>query len=363
MNKVNTPIKIGSLNLKNRITYAPTVKFGWTDTSGVPNERFARHYEDRAKGGAGLIVVEATCVCPEGRLAPSQLGLWDDEQIQGHREITDACRKHGTVVLVQLHHGGYNTHPECGNSVGPSEVEWRENKTKALSIKEIKDIRDMFVHAALRAKAAGYDGVQLHGCHGYLINQFISPLVNLRTDEYGGSQENRSRFGCEIIRGIHDVCGSEFIVSARTVGAEPTLEEAWAVADAYINAGVDYLQVSSGIGPEQIYYPEGLPYNSVVWIGTQMYEYVKGRVPVSVVNGILEIDLARYLIEKGLTDTIDSARALLADPNWSRAVISGSDYVECRKCKRCFWSPIMPNKCPAVAIRHTADPDCVDYSE
>lgn len=363
MKKINTPIKIGSRTVKNRITYAPTVKFGWTDESGIVKERFARHYEERAAGGTGLIVVEATCVSPTGRLAPSQLGLWDDSQTEGHQMITEACKKHGAIVLVQIHHAGYNTHPECGPSRGPSVVPWREITTQELSREEISEIQKQFIDAAKRAMTAGYDGIQLHACHSYLINQFVSPKVNLRSDEYGGNTENRTRFGCEIINGIREACGDDFIISVRTPGAEPTIEEAWAIADAYIAAGADYLQVSTGIGPEEIEYPEGLPYNQIVWYGTRMHNHVKGRVPVSVVNGILNPDLACRLIEEELTDTIDSARALLADPGWANAVIEGSSYVKCRNCKVCFWSPFMPHNCPAVAERHRKDSNCVDYTK
>ncbi|NLM62050.1 MAG: NADH:flavin oxidoreductase [Clostridiales bacterium] len=360
MDLINTPIKIGSKTVRNRVTFAPTVKFGWTDDSGIAIERFARHYEDRARGGAGLICVEATCIDPYGRLAPSQLGLWDDSQIEGHRAIAEACHRHGAVVIVQIHHGGYNTHPECGPSKGPSSVNWRDRTTEALTREEITDIRDKFIKAAVRAKKAGYDGVQLHACHAYLLNQFVSPTVNLRTDEYGGSTTNRTRLFCEIIRGIRDACGNDFIISARTPGAEPTLEEAWAIADAYIEAGVDYLQVSSGIGPDEVAYPEDLTYSRIAWLGVQMHAHVGGRVPVSVVNGILKPEQARFFVENGLADTVDSARALLADPNWARAVTDGSGYVECRNCKICFWSPFMPHKCPAVAERSKTDPDCVD---
>lgn len=152
MDLINTPIKIGSKTVRNRVTFAPTVKFGWTDDSGIAIERFARHYEDRARGGAGLICVEATCIDPYGRLAPSQLGLWDDSQIEGHRAIADACHRHGAVVIVQIHHGGYNTHPECGSSKGPSSVNWRDRTTEALTREEITDIRDKFIKAAVRAK-------------------------------------------------------------------------------------------------------------------------------------------------------------------------------------------------------------------
>jgi 2,4-dienoyl-CoA reductase-like NADH-dependent reductase (Old Yellow Enzyme family) len=370
MKKSNMPVRIGSKTIKNRITYAPTVKFGWTDESGIATDRFARHYEARSAGGTGLIVVEATCICPEGRLDPSQLGLWEDIQIQGHAAIVDACQRHGAVMLVQLHHGGYNTHPKCGVSKGPSVIEWPyfggTTTTEALSHGEIIGLRDKFIEAAVRAKKAGYDGVQLHGCHSYLLNDFVSPVANRRTDGYGGSTESRARFGCEIIRGIHDACGRDFIVSVRTTVAEPTIEEACAIADEYVKAGADYLQTSTGVTPvipADIGYPGDLPFNSIVWAGTELHKHMAGRVPVSVVNGIIKPEQANDILERGLADTIDAARALLADPNWAMAVTEGAAYINCRDCKICFWSPIMPHKCPAVAERYKADSDCVDYSE
>jgi 2,4-dienoyl-CoA reductase-like NADH-dependent reductase (Old Yellow Enzyme family) len=369
MKKSNTPIHIGSKLVKNRITFAPTVKFDWTGNTGIATRRFARHYEARAAGGVGLIVVEATCVSPDGRLSPTQLGLWEDAQIAGHRAITDACHPHGTVMLVQLHHGGYNTHPECGPSRGPSAIEWRSFNnitTDAFSHEEILILRDKFIEAAVRAKKAGYDGVQLHGCHSYLINQFVSPTANRRTDEYGGSMKDRARFGCDIIQGIHEACGNEFIVSVRTTAAEPTIEEACAIADAYIEAGVNYLQTSSGIAPlvpEKLGYPDGLPYNCTVWAGSQLRRHVAGRVPVSVVNGIITPALANYILDNDLADTIDAARALLADPNWAKAVTDGTDYIKCRDCKFCFWSPFMPHNCPAVAQRAQTDPECADFGD
>jgi len=362
--KAAMPIKIGTKTVKNRVTFAPTVKFDWTDESGIAIPRFARHYEDRAKGGVGLICVEATCVDPGGRLAPSQLGLWNDDQIPGHAAITEACHKYGATVIVQIHHAGASTHPACGLGFGPSAVERRGRVCEALTHDMILDIRDKFVAAAVRAQKAGYDGVQLHACHGYLINQFISPVMNKRTDEYGGETiENRARFGCEIIRGIRAACGRDFIISARHSAAETTLAESCAIADLYIDAGLDYLQMSNGIGPSNIDYPEGLPYNEIVWMGTQVKKHVDGKVPVSVVNSIFTPEQARYLIDNDLADTIDSARALLADPDWARAVTDGTECEPCRQCKICLWSPMMPKRCPAVVARHKKDPTCVDYTE
>ena len=361
---VGTPIKINSHTVKNRLTFAPTVKFDWTDESGLVIDKFVRHYEDRAKYNCGLICVEATAVSPTGRLAPSQLGLWNDEQIEGHKKITEACHKYGSIIIVQLQHGGSNTHPACGESAGPSEIETRFGKARALTIDEIHTIRDEFIASAIRAKKAGYDGIQLHACHGYLFNQFVCPSHNKREDEYGGNTENRARLSCEVIEGIRKECGEDFIISARTTGAEPTIEEAIKVAEYYVKSGCDYLQVSSGIGPFELEaHDENLPYNDIAELGVKFHEHFKGIIPVSTVNSILTPELAKYLIENELVDTVDLARALLADPRFCDAVLSGAEHIGCYNCKICFWSPFMPRRCPAVAKRHKLDPDCCDYVE
>lgn len=363
LTKAAEPIRIGAKLVKNRVTFAPTVKFDWTDGSGVAIDRFRRHYLLRAQGGVGLICVEATCVEPGGRLAASQLGLWEDGQIAGHRAITDACHGEGTVLLVQLHHAGATTHPAVGEGFGPSAVERYGRACGELSLSRIHEIRDAFIAAARRAQAAGYDGVQLHGCHGYLINQFISPAMNQRTDEYGGSIENRARFGCEIIQGIRAACGPDFLISVRHAAAEPTLEDSAAIAHRYIDAGMDYLQLSDGIGPSQADCPADYPYNKVVWMGVELRKRIQGRVPVSVVNSIFTPQQARDLIDQDQADTVDAARALLADPAWARAVTEGADYLPCRQCRACFWSPFMPHRCPVVALRRQKDPDCPDYTK
>jgi len=209
MAKAELPIKIGSYTLKNRITFAPTVKFDFTDDSGKANEKLVQHYTERAKGGCGLICVEATAVTPGGRFCKTHMGLWEDEQIAGHMEITEGCHKYGAVVIIQLNHTGYTANPECGPAIGPSAMKRNsfrgEYTTIEMSVDEIHAMQQSFVDAAIRAKKAGYDGVQLHGCHGYLINQFMAPSANVRTDEYGGTDENRARFASEIIRKIREV--------------------------------------------------------------------------------------------------------------------------------------------------------------
>lgn len=351
MPRATDPIRIGTKTIKNRVTMAPTVKF-FAGEDGKVTPYFVRHYEKRAEAGCGLICVEATCVSPEGRLHPTQLGLWCDEQTEGHRQLAEACHRAGALVIPQLHLGGLGTHPACGPMKSPTAVRHndgeKETEAEEMSREEILRAEEDFVSAALRAKEAGYDGVQLHACHGYLINDFASG-VNRRTDEYGGSAEARARFGSEIIRRVREACGEDFLISARVSGLDPTVEDAVTAAECYVRAGCDYLQVSCGLEDlSSLEHDDSLPYGRVAALGVRMHEHFKGRVPVSCVCGILTPEAARYLLENDLTDTVDLARGLLADPDLARAILEGAPYRRCRECRTCGWGPSKHRFCPAA---------------
>lgn len=349
---VDTPIQIGKYTLKNRITFAPTVKFDLTDASGKANQKLTKHYTERAKGGCGLICVEATAVTPGGRFGKNHMGLWEDDQIPGHKEITEGCHKYGAVVIIQLNHTGYTSNPECGPAIGPSAITRQgfhgEYTTVEMSPDQIHNMQQAFVDAAIRAKKAGYDGVQFHGCHGYLINQFMSPAANFRTDEYGGSIQNRAAFCSEMIREVRRLCGPEFLISVRISGYEPNLEEAIAVAEEYVKAGCDYLQVSSGMTSLETLEPfrDG-KVTDIQSLGAYFKDHFAGRVPVSCVGGLKEPEQIKYLIEKEYVDTVDVARAILADPEFANGVIEGKEYVKCYGCKACQYGPFTEHKCPA----------------
>lgn len=350
MTNINSPIQIGKRTIKNRITMAPTVKFSAGD-DGIVTEAFVKHYEMRAKHNCGLIVLEATCVSPEGRLHPTQLGLWCDEQIEGHKRIADAVHKYGTLIIPQIHYGGLGTHPECGPLTSPTKTSWNngfcEVEAVELDKAEIKRIIKCFTEAAVRAQKAGYDGVQLHGCHAYLINDFASN-VNKRTDEYGGSLKGKARLGCEIIEAIRENCGEDFIISVRISGADPTIEEAKQIAEYYVESGCDYLQVSTGIGEfNDMEHDESLPYNKIAALGVLMHEHFKGRIPVSAVNGFRNVEKVRYMFEHDLIDTIDLGCGLLADPAFTDAILGDAEYVKCYNCPACAFGPGHPHPCPA----------------
>ena len=348
------PIRIGKKTCKNRITMAPTVKFN-AGKDGRITDFFVRHYELRARHGCGLICVEATAVSPEGRLAPSQIGLWEDGQAEGHRRLTEACHRYGALVIPQLHYGGLGTHPECGPLTSPTAVLWkawdREVMAEELTVPEILRIEQCFIDAAIRAKKAGYDGVQLHGCHSYLINDFASE-INRRTDRYGGNSENRARFGCEIIAGLREACGDDFLISVRVSGCDPTVEESLGTAECYVSAGCDCLQVSNGIRDVSgLPHDESLPYNRIASLGVTFHEHFRGRVPVSTVNGLRTPEQVRYLLENDLTDTVDLACGLLTDPAFAEAILNGTPYMKCLSCKACGWGPGHVHPCPALMKR------------
>ena len=356
MTNIDSPIRIGAYTLKNRITFAPTVKFDFTNDSGLVTKKHITHYTERAKGGCGLICVEATAVLPGGRFGKTHMGLWDDAHIEGHKAIAEGCHQFGAVTIIQLNHTGYTANPECGLPVGPSAILWKgyrgEYTTVEMSAEEIKEMQQAFIDAAVRAKKAGYDGIQLHGCHSYLINQFMSPVHNQRTDTYGGTTENRARFCTEIIKKVRELCGPDFLISVRTSGYDSNLEDAIAIAEEYVKAGCDYLQVSSGMSSL-----DGLtPYpdekiSDIQSLGVYFHDHFNGRVPISCVGGIVEPAQARYLIEHDHVDTIDLGRAVLAESNFANAVIHNTPYTKCFSCKACQYGPFTAHTCPGKLKR------------
>lgn len=350
MSKITDAIKIGSFTVKNRITMAPTVKFDYTDDTGVVTEKHIQHYTLRAKGGQGLICVEATAILPSGRFGKIHLGLWNDQQIEGHKKITEACHKEGAVVIIQLNHTGYVSNPETGKPVGPSKIQFNGYggtfETIPLSLEEIHEMQKAYVAAAIRAKAAGYDGIQLHGCHGYLINQFVSPVNNIRTDEYGGSLSKRARFATEIIADIRKKCGPDFLISVRTTGCEPTIEDAINIADEYVKAGCDYLQVSTGMTSIDDLETVGPLKEKTPNLGMAFHKHFAGKVPVSCVGGIKTLEEVNYLLENDLVDTVDLGRPVLADPEFTRKAIAGEPINKCYGCKACQYGPFTKHQCP-----------------
>lgn len=331
--------------IKNRVVMPPMVCFGWSDGSGYVTDNHVKHYEECAKGGTGLIIVEAACIDKDGRLAPSQLGIWSDEYIEGLSRIAAACHKHGAKVLIQIHHAGYSTPDSVSlDHLCPSDYDNGKRHGRAMTIDEIKSVQMEFTNAAKRAERAGFDGIELHGAHGYLIDQFNSPIVNKRNDKYGGSFQNRANFACEIIKMIKSQASENFIIGYRMGGNEPTLENGIQVAKILEACGADILHVSSGIyEDEHPSAPAGSEYNWIVFCGIEIKKHVK--VPVIAVNEIRTPERAAYLIENGMADFTAIGRGHLADPEWANKAEHNIEVTSCLKCKRCWWFTD-GSKCP-----------------
>lgn len=338
MSNLFSSINIKGFEIRNRIVMPPMVCFGWSDNDGFVTEEHVEHYDRRSKGGTGLVIVEATCIKKDGRLASTQLGIWSDEHIEGLKRITEVCHKNGAVILIQIHHAGFKTPQDVlAPALAPSDMEKDGQKiARALTIDEIHSIQEDFLAAAKRAKAAGFDGIELHGAHGYLINQFVSPFANRRDDEYGGSFDNRMRFGLEIIKKIKTELGENFIIDIRMGANEPDAEAGVQIARAYEEAGVDLLHVSAGIGSGQYpAVPEGFEYNWIVYCGTEVKKNV--TIPVIVVNDIRTPERAAYLVENNLADFTAIGKGLLVDSSWAKKAVNKEEIVSCLKCLKCAW--------------------------
>ena len=337
MNNIFTPITIKGFEIKNRIVMPPMVCFGGSGDDGFVTSKHIDHYERRAKGGCGLIILEATCINKNGRLHETQLGIWCDDHIEGLSKIAKACHNYGATTLVQIHHAGFKTPKTvCDDIVAPSNYCDENISARELTIDEIHEIQMEFVNAALRVKAAGFDGIELHGCHNYLINQFASPVVNKRNDEYGGTLINRMRFGLEIIEKIKNSLGDNFIICYRVGGNEPTLENGIEIAKMLDAAGIDLLNVSSGItNGEHPSPPKDFSFTWIAYLGTELKKHVS--MPVIAVNGIRTPEQASYLIENNLVDFAAIGRGLLADPEWVNKAQKQWDINSCLDCPKCSW--------------------------
>jgi len=218
MSKLYSSIKIKETTFKNRLVMAPMCMYS-AEENGIANQFHLTHYLTRAIGGVSAIIMESTAVEPRGRISVNDLGLWNDEHIPYLKKIVDQVHKYDTLIGVQLNHAGRKSVTREVN-IAPANISGSDFKEAiVMDKKTIKQTINLFKEAAIRAKAVGFDFIEIHGAHGYLINQFLSPLANSREDEYGGSLKNRARFLIEIVDAIKSVWPEDKILGLR-VSAE-----------------------------------------------------------------------------------------------------------------------------------------------
>lgn len=347
--KLFDPIAIGKIEVRNRIVMPPmTTRFA--DREGYATEQLIQYYATRARGGVGLVIVEMSGVDPAGRHRDSELGIYNDNFIPGLRRLVEKVKANGAKIGIQLAHGGGQalTRVTGLQPVAPTSIPYvvhekytETHNPKELSAQEIRHIISRFVEAAERAKRSGFDIIEVHGAHGYLIYQFLSPLTNKRRDEYGGDTDRRARFAIEIVRAIKDSVSDLpviFRISAEEYAEGGlTAEESNIICALLEKAGVDAIHVSAGSYLSTFPYmipAMMLPPGCFLKFSEALKQIV--RVPIIVAGRLHYPLLAEKAIEEGKTDMVALGRQLIADPEWPRKVCDGR-LDEVRRCISCNY--------------------------
>ena len=323
--KLFTPITFRNIELKNRIVMSPMCMY--SAENGLANDFHFVHYGSRAQGGVGLIITEATAVEPRGRITNKCLGIWNDEQALALKKIVDFVHQNSdSKIGIQLAHAGRKgstwenrqiSIEEGWETIAPSAIPFHHSERipHVLTVDEIKELVEDFKKAAKRSVEAGFDVIELHGAHGYLIHQFLSPLSNTRTDEYGGNPENRARFLMEIVNAVNAEITEDVALFVRISGTEYA-ENGWDVNDSAELAkvlktkNVDLIDVSSGGNISGVTLPLKPGYQ------VPLAEDVKkiAEIETAAVGLITTAEQAEEILESGKADLIFLAREILRNP-------------------------------------------------
>lgn len=337
-----SPGKIGRLEIKNRVVMPP-MGTGYADEEGFVTERLARYYQARSEGGTGLIIVEVAAVAPEGRAIQRQIGIWADKFIPGLRYLADLIKTKGARAAIQLHHAGRQTGSQTTGyqPVAPSAIPCPvcKDTPRELGIDEIKGLVNAFSHAARRAREAGFEAVELHGTHGYLINQFLSPHSNKRQDEYGGNWDKRLRFPREVVEAVRAAVGEDYPIIYRMnaneyVDGGLTVEDGQKFAGILEQWGVDALHVSAGVygSPAPIIATMTAPELPLAEYASAVNELVD--LPVIAVGKFHDPGQGETFLKEKRSDFVSVGRGLLTDSHYVKKLEMGQ-IENIRKCIQC----------------------------
>ena len=361
--KLLEPIQIGSREIKNRVIMTGMSAHMAPD-EGFVTDREVAFYERRAAGDIGFVVVGAAFVHASGTFG-AQLGIHRDEMIPGLTRLAGVIRKHGALASIQLHHAGRQTSTGvtgCEHLFAPSAIPCpvKQEMPRAMTIEDIDTAIEWYARGAERAMEAGFDGIEVHGAHGYLPAQFLSPRANQRTDAYGGSLENRTRFFTRAVRRVREVVGPSIPLTVKISGNEYveqglTLEETPRIARILEEAGVDLVAISAGVAPYYFTVPNmTLPRGCYV----EMARAVKAvcTIPISAVGRIPTPALAEEILERGDADMISLGRALIADPDFLLKARRGEqdDICTCIGCNKGCHDPGRSERATACLLNAEA---------
>ncbi len=342
--------ELNGMVLRNRFVHSATNEGAANHDDGCVNEGLLRLREEVARGEIGLLIPGNAYVSNQGKSRPGQLGVHRDEAIPGLYGMADAVHRHGARIGLQLAHAGGNMYvpPDSGYALGPSEMQLTDVPCRAMSKEDIAQTVADFAAAAVRAKKAGCDAVQLHGAHSYLLSQFLSPYFNRRTDEYGGSLENRARFPLEVLRAVREAVGSSFPVLIK-INCDDFLDGGFVLADfvplclMLENENVDAIEVSGGTHFSDPRYfcsrPVGtVPREQEIYFkeAAELYQRKVG-VPLILVGGVRSLEVADHVVRSGLADYVSLSRPLVRDPGLIKRWHEGDSRPStCTSCNLCF---------------------------
>lgn len=331
--KLFTPVDLRNLQIRNRLWVSPMCQYSVEEWDGVPTDWHLAHLGSLARGGAGLVMTEASAVSPEGRITNWDTGIWNDAQVQAWRRIVDFVHAQGATAAIQLAHAGrkassyrewsgHGTHTiEDGGwqTVAPSAVAFDGYADpRELTREEIRGVVADFAAATRRALGAGFDALEIHGAHGYLVHQFLSPLSNLRTDEYGGSLENRARLLIEIVRAVRAEAGDAVPLLVR-LSATDWVEGGWNLEDTVTAAGwaaaegADWFDLSSG----GLVARASIPVQPLYQVGFATAVRAGTGKPANAVGLITKPEEAAQIVDNEEADAVMVAREFLRDPHFA----------------------------------------------
>jgi 2,4-dienoyl-CoA reductase-like NADH-dependent reductase (Old Yellow Enzyme family)/thioredoxin reductase len=329
------PLQLGNLTLTNRLVMT-TVKLGYGTSRGEVTERHIGFYVRRATNGPGLLTTEPLTIRSDGRELPTQLSIESDSLQEGLGRLVDAVHESGGRIMAHINHAGRAANPKLvpeGKRISASEVKCPANGVvpRSLSEVEIADLVAAFASAARRALSVGFDALELPFSHGYLLHQFLSPHTNRRNDDYGGTLDNRLRFGREVVEAVRNAAGMDFPIVARMNAADYvegglTIEDALHIAPALQSMGVSALSITSGTMCESVpfcLYPTGTPKANLLPMAARIRAAV--GIPVIVAGRIRTPAVAREALAAGQADLIGLGRPFLADPDWVQKTEAGDE--------------------------------------
>jgi len=333
-----SPLEMRDVTAPNRVMVSPMCQYSCDDRDGLPTDWHRVHLGSRAVGGAGIVMTEATAVEPRGRISPEDTGIWSDEHVRAWQPITDIIADQGSIPAIQLAHAGRKAsksrpwdgsapvRPDAGGweTIGPSGTAWPYDAEapphRRMDTDDIEGVVESFRDGAKRSLDAGFEIAEVHAAHGYLLHEFLSPATNDRTDEYGGSFENRTRLLREVVTAVRDVWPEDKPVFVRISatdwiddGESWTVEQSVRLAGDLFEAGVDLIDVSSG-GIQPGSYPDADGPNYQVPFAERINEHTPAGLRVGAVGKITTPEQADAIVTNGRADLAIVGRELLRDP-------------------------------------------------